>query len=94
MPSPLEVQMNATDDAGRRWAARLCQLGVWSRELRQQASGCDAALEGLPSASPQAVLAFAGTRDALNFAADQVEQTAEALRMIVELLDRVGESPS
>ena len=86
--------MNTTDDAGRRWAARLCQLGAWSRELRQQASGCDAALEGLPSASPQAVLVFAGTRDLLNFAADQVDQTAEALRMIVELLDHVAESPS
>ena len=86
--------MDATDDAGRRRAAPLCQLGAWSRELRQQASGCDAALEGLPSASPQAVLVLAGTRDVLSFAADQVDRTAEALRMIVELLDHVGESPS
>jgi len=37
---------------------------------------------------------FTGTRDLLNFAADQVDQTAEALRMIVELLDHVAESPS
>ena len=86
--------MNATDDAGRLWAARMCQLGAWSRELRQQASGCDAALEGLPSASPQAVLVFAGTRDLLNFAAERVDHTAEALRMIVELLDHVAGSPS
>ena len=83
--------MNATDDAGRRWAARLCQLGAWSRELREQASGCDAALEEFPSASPQAELVFTGTRDVLNFAADQVDQTAEALRMIVDLLDHVAE---
>ena len=86
--------MNATDDAGRRWAARLCQLGAWSRELRQQASGCDAVLEELPSPSSHAVLVFAGTHDLLTFAADQVDQTAEALRMIVELLDHVAESPS
>jgi hypothetical protein len=86
--------MNATHDAGRLWAARLCQLGAWSRELRQQASGCDAALEGLPSASSQAELVFTGTRDLVNFAADQVDQTGEALRMIVELLDHVAESPS
>ena len=64
-----------------------------SRELRQQASGCDAALEELPSASSHAELVFAGTRDVLNFAADKVDQTAEALRMIVELLDHVAESP-
>ena len=86
--------MNVIDDAGRRWAARLCQLGAWSRELREQASGCDAALEELSSASAQAELVFTGTRDLLNFAADQVDQTAEALRMIVELLDHVVESPS
>jgi hypothetical protein len=82
--------MNATDDAGRRWAAGLCQLGAWSRELRQQASRCDAALEELTSASSQAELVFTGTHDLLNFAADQVDQTAEALRMIVELLDHVA----
>lgn len=86
--------MNTTGEAGRRWAARLCQLGAWSRELREQASGCDAALEELPSPSPQAKLVFAGTRDLLNFAAVQVDQTAEALRMIVELLDHVAELPS
>ena len=86
--------MNATDDAGRRWAARLCQLGAWSRELRQQASGCDAALEELPSASSQAELVFTGTRDLLTFAAEQIDQTAEAPRMIVELLNHVAESPS
>jgi hypothetical protein len=86
--------MNATDDAGRRWAARLCQLGAWSRELRQQASGCNAALEELPSASSQAEVVFTGTRDLLNFAADQVDQTAEALRMIVELPEHAAKSPS
>jgi hypothetical protein len=86
--------MNATGDAGRGWATRQCQLGAWSRELRQQASGCDAALEELRSASSHVVLVFAGTRDVLNFAADQVDQTADALRMIVELLDHVAESPS
>ena len=85
--------MTATDNAGRLWAARLCQLGAWSRELRQQASGCDAALEELPSASAQAELVFTGTRDLLNFAADQVDETAEALRMIAELLDHVPELP-
>jgi ABC-type transporter Mla subunit MlaD len=83
--------MDATDDASRRWAARLCQLVAWSRELRQQGSESDAALEELPSASSQAELVFTGTRDLLNFAADQVDQTAEALRMIVELLDHVLE---
>ena len=51
------------------------------------------ALEELPSASSQAELVFTGTRDLLNFAADQVDQTAEALRMILEILDHVGESP-
>jgi hypothetical protein len=85
--------MNATNDAGRCWLERLCQLGAWSRELRQQASGCDAALEELPSASSQAEFVFTGTRELLELAADQVDQTAEALRMVVELLDHVAEWP-
>jgi hypothetical protein len=86
--------MNTTGDAGRRWAARLCQLGAWSRELRDLATECDAALGQLPSPSSHAELVFTGTRDLLNFAAEQVDQTGEALSIIVELLDDLADSPS
>jgi len=44
----------------------------------------------LSSSIPRAVraeVAFAGTRDILSFAADQVDQTAEALTIVVELVD-------
>ena len=86
--------MAMTDDTRRRWAARVCQLDAWSRELHDQATQCDAALEELLAPSASAEVAFAGTRDVLSFAAQQVDQTAEALRVIVELVEQVAESPS
>jgi hypothetical protein len=86
-------QMASTDDASRRWAARVCQLDAWSRELRDHAEGCDAAFDELVSPSRSAEIVFAGARDVLSFAAQQVDQAAEALRMIVELAEHLAESP-
>jgi hypothetical protein len=85
--------MATADDTRRRWAARVCQLDAWSRELRDQASQFDAVLEGLLSPSASAEVAFTGTRDVLSFAAQRVDQAAEALRMVAELLEQVAESP-
>lgn len=79
--------MSTTDETRRRWAARVCQLDAWSRELREDAEHCDAVLEQLDSPSPGAELVFGGTRDLLSFAADQIDRTAEALTMIGELVD-------
>ena len=59
----------------------------WSRELRDRAKDCDAAFEQLDSPSCGEEVAFAGTRDILSFAADQVDQTAETLTIVVELVD-------
>jgi hypothetical protein len=78
--------MSTSDETRRRWAARVCQLDAWSRELRDRARDCDATFEQLDSASPGVELVFGGTRDILSFAADRVDQTAEALTMIVELV--------
>jgi hypothetical protein len=86
--------MTTAHNASRRWAARLCQVAAWSRELDQQATECDAALEELLPGSAHVELTFAGTRDLLNFAAKQVDQTAEALTMILELLDHLADSPN
>ena len=85
--------MAATDDARRRWAARVCQLAAWSRELHEQASRCDATLEELVSPSRSAEVVFGGARDIFSFAAEQVDQTAEALTIIVELVEQFAESP-
>jgi hypothetical protein len=85
--------MATTDDTRRRWAARVCQLDAWARELHDQARQCDAVLEELLLPSASAEVAFAGTRDLLSFAAQRVDQTAEALRRIVELMEQVAESP-
>jgi hypothetical protein len=41
--------MSTTDQTRRRWAARICQLNAWSRELRDRAKDCDAAFEQLDS---------------------------------------------
>lgn len=79
--------MSTSDETRRRWAARVCQLNAWSRELRDRAKDCDATFEQLDSPSSGAEVAFAGTRDILSFAADQVDQTAEALTIVVELAD-------
>ena len=49
--------MATTDDARRRWAARVCQLDAWSRELRDQARQCDAVLDELLSPSASAEVA-------------------------------------
>jgi hypothetical protein len=73
-------------------AARVCQLDAWSRELHDQARQCDAALGEFVSPSASAEVAFAGTRDVLSFAAQRVDQTAEALTMIVELMEQIAES--
>ena len=81
--------MSTSDETRRRWAARVCQLAAWSRELRERAQDCDAAFEQLDSPSSAAEGVFAGTQDILNFAADQVDQAAEALTMIVELVEVV-----
>lgn len=81
--------MCTSDETRRRWAARVCQLAAWSRELRERAQDCDAAFEQLDSPSSGAEGVFAGTRDILSFAADQVDQAAEALTMIVELVEVV-----
>ena len=51
-----------------------------------------ATFEQLDSPSSGAELVFAGTRDILSFAAHQVDQTAEALTMIVELVDAADPS--
>jgi hypothetical protein len=83
----MEVRMSTSDETRRRWAARVCQLNAWSRELRDRAKDCDAAFEQLDSPSSGTEVAFAGTRDILSFAADQVDQTAEALTIVVELAD-------
>jgi hypothetical protein len=83
----MEVRMSTSDETRRRWAARVCQLNAWSRELRDRAKDCDAAFEQLDSPSSSAEVAFAGTRDILSFAADQVDQTAETLTIVVELAD-------
>jgi hypothetical protein len=77
--------MTTGEETRRRWAARVCQLDAWARELRQRASDCEATFQPLDSPSPGAELVFSGTRDILSYAADQVDQTAEALTMIVEL---------
>lgn len=79
--------MCTSDETRRRWAARVCQLAAWSRELQERAQDCDAAFEQLDSPSSGAEGVFAGTRDILSFAADQVDQAAEALTMIVELVE-------
>ena len=86
--------MASTDDASRRWAARVCQLDAWSRELRDHAEGCDAAFDELVAPSQSAQVVFAGARDVLSFAAQQVDQAAEALRMSDELMELVAELPS
>ena len=82
--------MSTSDETRQRWAARVCQLDAWSRELRDRAKECDATFEQLGSPSSGAELVFAGTRDILSFAADQVDQTAEALTIVVELVDATG----
>ena len=79
--------MSTSDETRRRWAARVCQLDAWSRELRERAQGCDAAFGQLDSPSAGAEGVFAGTRDILSFAADRVDQAAEALMMVVELVE-------
>jgi len=84
--------MSATDDARRRWAARVCQLDAWSPELHDQARQCDAALGEFLSPSASAQVAFAGTRHVLSFAVQKVDQTAEALIMIVDLIEQVAKS--
>jgi len=81
--------MITSDDMGRRWAARVCQLDAWSRELRERAQECDAAFEQLDSPSLGAERVFAGTREILSFAADRADLAAEALAIIVELVDVV-----
>jgi len=86
--------MTTTDDSRRRWAARVCQLDAWSRELHDQAVRCDAALAELASPSASAEVVFAGTRDVVRFAAQRVDQATEALRMIVELMEQVAELPN
>ena len=58
--------MCTSEETRRRWAARVCQLDGWSRELR------DRAAQQLDSPSPGAELVFTGTRDILSFAAYQV----------------------
>jgi hypothetical protein len=83
----MEVRMSTSDETRRRWAARVCQLDAWSRELQERAQDCDATFEQLDSPSAGAEGVFAGTRDILNFVADQVDQAAEALTMIVELVE-------
>ena len=85
--------MATTDDTRRRWGARVCQLDAWARELHDQARQCDAVHEELVSPSPSAEVAFAGTRDLVSLAAQRVDQTAEALAMIVELMEQVAELP-
>jgi len=79
--------MSTSDTTRRRWASRVRQLNAWSRELHDRAKECDAAFEQLESPSSDAELVFTGTRDILSFAAHRVDQAAEALRMIVELVD-------
>ncbi len=85
--------MATRDDTRRRWAARVCQLDVWSRELHDQATRCDAALEGLHRPSASAEVPFAGTREVLSCAAQRVDQAAEVLRVTVALVEQVAESP-
>jgi hypothetical protein len=51
--------MSTADETRRRWAARVCQLNAWSRELRDRAKDCDAAFEQLDSPSCGAEVAFA-----------------------------------
>jgi len=79
--------MFTTARTRRRWASRARQLNAWSRELHDRANECGAAFQQLESSSPDAELVFTGTRDILRFAAHQVDQAAEALTMIVELVD-------
>jgi hypothetical protein len=79
--------MCTSEETRRRWAARVCQLSAWSRELRDQACDCATTFQRLDSPSPGAEIVFTGTRDILSFAAHQVDQTAEALAMIIELMD-------
>ena len=81
--------MSTSDETRRRWAARVCQLDAWSRELQERAQDCDASFEQLDSPSSGAEGVFAGTRDILSFAADRVDQAAAALTMIVELVEVV-----
>jgi hypothetical protein len=81
--------MTIGEETRRRWAARVCQLDAWARELRDRANDCAATFQQLDSASPGAELVFSGARDVLSYAADQVDQTAEALTMIFELSQAV-----
>ena len=77
--------MTIGEETRRRWATRVCQLDAWARELRDRANDCEATFQQLDSPSACAELVFTGSRDILRYAADQIDQTAEALTMIVEL---------
>jgi len=86
--------MTTTDDSRRRWAARVCQLDAWSREPHDQATRCGAALAELASPHASAEVVFAGTRDVVSCAAQRVDQAAEALKTIVELMEQLAELSS
>src|SRR2546421_533240 len=80
----MEARMSTSDETRRRWAARVCQLNAWSRELRDRAKDCNAAFEQLDSPSSGAEVAFAGdvsSRETLAAASASANSSAGMARV-------------